>query len=88
MQTPVRARLKFRETNTLEVNSYDEFKKKIEEPGGFFWPTGTARAKRRSHRRRDEGDDSLHPVRPQEGSRQVHGDGEPSEGRVVFAKAY
>ena len=28
---------KFRDANTFEVNSYDEFKKKIEEPGGFFW---------------------------------------------------
>ncbi len=27
---------RFREANTCEVNSYDEFKKKIEEPGGFL----------------------------------------------------
>ena len=27
----------FREANTHQVNSYDEFKQKIDEPGGFFW---------------------------------------------------
>src|SRR5262249_48891697 len=27
----------FRDANSQEVNSYDEFKKKIEEPGGFLW---------------------------------------------------
>src|SRR5262249_14391353 len=28
---------KYRDANSFEVNSYDEFKKKIEEPGGFLW---------------------------------------------------
>src|SRR5207244_6337572 len=28
---------KFRDANSFEVNSYDEFKQKIEEPGGFLW---------------------------------------------------
>src|SRR5262249_9934664 len=28
---------KFRDANSCEVNSYDEFKNKIEEPGGFLW---------------------------------------------------
>ncbi|MCU0646089.1 MAG: His/Gly/Thr/Pro-type tRNA ligase C-terminal domain-containing protein, partial [bacterium] len=29
--------LKFREDNTYMINEYEDFKKKIEEPGGFFW---------------------------------------------------
>src|SRR5271154_1702405 len=28
---------KFREANSYQVDSYDDFKKKIEEPGGFLW---------------------------------------------------
>src|SRR5262249_16675257 len=28
---------KFRDANSFEVNSYGEFKQKIEEPGGFLW---------------------------------------------------
>src|SRR5437762_3566624 len=27
----------YRDANTFEVNSYDEFKQQIEAPGGFFW---------------------------------------------------
>ena len=29
--------LKFREDNTFVIDDYEDFKKKIEEPGGFFW---------------------------------------------------
>src|SRR5262249_9137125 len=28
---------KYRDANSFEVNSYEEFKQKIEEPGGFLW---------------------------------------------------
>jgi prolyl-tRNA synthetase len=38
MQTDLLERARrFRDANSFEVNSYDEFKKKIEEPGGFIW---------------------------------------------------
>ena len=91
MQTDLfeRAR-KFRDANSFEVNSYDEFKQKIEEPGGFLLgPLGRHARDGGPHRRRDQGDDPLHPVRP---ARRKTGKcmvtGKPSEGRVVFAKAY
>jgi prolyl-tRNA synthetase len=29
--------LKFREDNTFMIDNYEEFKSKIEDPGGFFW---------------------------------------------------
>ena len=54
---------KYRDAATYEVNSYDEFKKQIEEPGGFLWAhwDGTKETEG-PHRRRDLGDDSLHTV--------------------------
>jgi prolyl-tRNA synthetase len=78
-----------RDANTFEVNSYDEFKKKLEEPGGFLWAhwDGTRETEDRIaaetkatircipfNRRKEEGKCVL--------------TGKPSEGRVVFAKAY
>jgi prolyl-tRNA synthetase len=80
---------KFREAASFEVNSYDEFKKKIEEPGGFLWAhwDGTretedciaaeTKATIRcipSNRKKEEGKCMV--------------TGKPSAGRVVFAKAY
>ena len=65
-----------RRQHCTRSNSYDEFKKRIEEPGGFFlahWD-GTRETEDRIAER-DEGDDPLHSVRPQEGGGQVHGDG-------------
>jgi prolyl-tRNA synthetase len=78
-----------RDANTFEVNSYDEFKQKIEEPGGFLlahWD-GTRETEDRiatdtkatircipSHRKKEAGKCMV--------------TGKPSEGRVVFARAY
>ena len=80
---------KYRDEATFEVNSYDEFKKKLEEPGGFLlahWD-GTRETEDRiaaetkatircipNHRPREEGKCMV--------------TGKPSAGRVVFAKAY
>ncbi len=90
MQTELFERAKkFREANSYEVNSYDEFKKKIDEPGGFLWahwdgtrPTEDQIAAETKatircipfQRRKEEGKCMV--------------TGKPSEGRVVFAKAY
>ena len=67
---------KFRDANMHEVDSYDDFKKKIEEPAASSGPLGRHARDGGPHRRGDEGDDPLHPVRPQEGGGQVHGDGQ------------
>jgi prolyl-tRNA synthetase len=80
---------KFRDENTFEVNSYEEFKKKIDEPGGFLlahWD-GTRETEDKIAaetkatircvpfgRQKEAGKDML--------------TGKPSEGRVVFARAY
>jgi prolyl-tRNA synthetase len=80
---------KFRDANSFDVDSYDEFKKKIEDPGGFLWAhwDGTRETEDRIaaetkatircipfHRRNEPGKCMV--------------TGKPSEGRVVFAKAY
>jgi prolyl-tRNA synthetase len=80
---------KFREANTSEANSYDEFKKRIEEKGGFVWAhwdgsretedkisaeTGATIRCIPSSRKKEPG--------------QCMVTGKPSPGRVVFAKAY
>jgi prolyl-tRNA synthetase len=90
MQTDLleRAR-KFRDANTYEVNSYDEFKKKIEEPGGFFlahWD-GTRETEDRIAADTKATIRCIPFNRTQETGKCMV-TGKPSEGRVVFAKAY
>jgi prolyl-tRNA synthetase len=79
----------FRDANSFEVNSYDEFKKKIEEPGGFLWAhwDGTRATEDRIAAEtkatiRCIPDDR----RPEKGKCMVTG--KESAGRVIFAKAY
>jgi prolyl-tRNA synthetase len=90
MQTDLRDRaLKFREANTHEVNSYDDFKKKIEEPGGFFlahWD----RTRETEDKIAAETKATIRciPFGRQAEAGKCMVTGRPSEGRVVFAKAY
>jgi prolyl-tRNA synthetase len=80
---------KFREANTHQVNSYDEFKKKIEDPGGFFWAhwDGTRETEDRVAAETKATIRCIPFNRPkEEGKCMVTG--KPSPGRVVFAKAY
>ena len=79
----------YRDANCYEVNSYDEFKKKIEEPGGFLlahWD-GTRETEDRIAA---ETKATIRCIPDQfakePGKCMVTG--EPSAGRVVFAKAY
>jgi prolyl-tRNA synthetase len=80
---------KYHDEASFEVNSYEEFKQKIDEPGGFLWAhwDGTRETEDRiaaetkatircipSSRRKEEGKCIV--------------TGKPSAGRVVFAKAY
>ncbi len=79
----------FREANTHEVNGYDEFKQKIEEPGGFLlahWD-GTRATEDRIAAETKATIRCIPCDRPREKGRCIV-TGEPSEGRVVFAKAY
>jgi prolyl-tRNA synthetase len=80
---------RFRDKNTYEVDSYDEFKKKIEEPGGFFlahWD-GTRETEDRVAAETKATIRCLRFDRKKEAGKCMV-TGQPSEGRVVFAKAY
>jgi prolyl-tRNA synthetase len=80
---------RFRDANTFEVNSWDEFKQKIEEPGGFLlahWD----RTCETEDRIAAETKATIRCIpfdRPREAGKCVL-TGKPSEGRVVFARAY
>ncbi len=80
---------KFRDDNTHEVNSYDEFKKLIEEPGGFLlahWD-GTRETEDRIAAETKATIRCIPFDRKKEAGKCMV-TGQPSEGRVVFAKAY
>jgi prolyl-tRNA synthetase len=80
---------KCRAANSFEVNSYDEFKQKIEEPGGFLWAhwDGTRETEERIA---EETKATIRciPFDHQKEAGQCILTGKRSEGRVVFAKAY
>jgi len=80
---------KYRDEATYEVNSYDDFKKKIDEPGGFFmghWD-GTRETEDRIAAETKATIRCIPFDRSKEsGTCMVTG--MPSAGRVVFGKAY
>jgi prolyl-tRNA synthetase len=78
-----------REANSFEVNSYDEFKKKIEEPGGFLWAhwDGTKETEDKIAAETKATIRCIPFNRPTEKGKCMVTE-KPSEGRVVFAKAY
>jgi prolyl-tRNA synthetase len=80
---------KFRDTYSFEVHSYDEFKEKIEEPGGFLWAhwDGTRATEDRIAAETKATIRCIPFNRPQEKGKCIV-TGQPSEGRVVFARAY
>jgi prolyl-tRNA synthetase len=79
----------YRDANTHEVNSYDEFKKLIEEPGGFLWAhwDGTRETEDRIAAETKATIRCIPFDRKKEPGKCIV-TGKPSEGRVVFAKAY
>jgi prolyl-tRNA synthetase len=90
MQTALFTRAKaYRDANTCEVDSWDDFKKKIEEPGGFLlahWDGTRATEDRIAA----ETKATIRCI-PDQFSKQPGKcvlTGQPSERRVVFAKAY
>jgi prolyl-tRNA synthetase len=90
MQTDLldRAR-RFRDANTAEVNSYDEFKAKIEDPGGFLlahWDGTRATEDRIAAETKATIRCIPFDRAKEKGKCMVTG--QPSEGRVLFARAY
>jgi prolyl-tRNA synthetase len=90
MQTDLfeRAR-KFRAANSMHVETYDEFKKKIEDPGGFLWAhwDGTQETEDRIAAETKATIRCLPFDRAKETGKCIL-TGKASAGRVVFAKAY
>jgi prolyl-tRNA synthetase len=80
---------KLRDANSFEVNSYDEFKQKIEEPGGFLWAhwDGTRETEDRIANETKATIRCIPDDRNKEAGKCMV-TGKPSNGRVVFAKAY
>jgi len=90
MQTDLFNRAKaFREQNTRTIDSYDEFKKQIDEPGGFFlahWDGDSAT----EARLQEETKATIRciPLDAKQESGTCMITGKPSERRVLIAKAY
>lgn len=82
--------LKFREDNTFVIDDYEDFKKKLEEPGGFFWMHWCG--KRACEDKMQEETKATIRCIPLENSFIEAGKcllcGEPSYRRVIAAKAY
>ncbi len=80
---------KYRDAASFEVNSYDEFKKKIEEPGGFLWAhwDGTRETEERIAAETKATIRCIPFNRPKETGKCMV-TGAESKGRVVFAKSY
>jgi prolyl-tRNA synthetase len=80
---------KYRDANSYEVNSYDEFKQKIEDPGGFLWAhwDGTRETEDRIAAETKATIRCIPFNRKKEAGKCMV-TGQPSQGRVVFAKAY
>jgi prolyl-tRNA synthetase len=90
MQADLRERARcFRDAHSFEVNSYDEFKQKLEEPGGFLWAhwDGTRETEDRIANETKATIRCIPFDRKKEAG-QCMVTGRPSEGRVVFARAY
>lgn len=80
---------RFRDENMFAVDSYDDFKKKLEEPGGFLlahWD-GTRETEDRIAADTKATIRCIPFDRPKEAGKCMV-TGQPSPGRVVFAKAY
>jgi prolyl-tRNA synthetase len=79
----------FRAANSFHVETYDEFKQKIEEPGGFLWAhwDGTKETEDRIAAETKATIRCIPFDRTLEAGKCMV-TGKPSAGRVVFAKAY
>src|ERR1051325_4167582 len=80
---------KYRDANSFEVNSFEEFKRKIDEPGGFLWAhwDGTRETEDKISAETKATIRCIPFGRAKEAGKCMV-TGAASEGRVVFAKAY
>jgi len=80
---------RFRDTNSYEVNSYAEFREKIENQGGFLWAhwDGTQETEERIAAETKATIRCVPFNQPNEPGKCMV-TGKPSKGRVVFSKAY
>jgi prolyl-tRNA synthetase len=80
---------RFRDANSFEVNTYEEFKQRIEEPGGFLWAhwDGTSETEDRIAAETKATIRCIPFNSKKEAGRCILS-GRPSERRVVFARAY
>jgi prolyl-tRNA synthetase len=79
----------FRDANTHEVESYDDFKKKIEEPGGFFLAHWDGTRETEDHIAAEtKATIRCIPFDRKQEMGKCMVTGKASAGRVVFAKAY
>ena len=80
---------KYRAAASMEIDSYEDFKKKIEEPGGFLWAhwDGTRETEDQIAAETKATIRCIPFDRPAETGKCIIS-GKPSAGRVVFAKAY
>ena len=81
--------LKHREENTVEVDSYDEFKERIAGEGGFLWAhwDGTTETELKI-KAETKATIRLIPIENRSEPGKCIYTGEPSECKVVFAKSY
>src|SRR5207248_7855121 len=80
---------KFRAANSFHVETYEEFKQKIEDPGGFLWAhwDGTRETEDRIAAETKATVRCIPDNRSPEAGKDML-TGKPSAGRVVFARAY
>lgn len=81
--------LKYREEKTYVVDTWDDFKAKLEEEGGFVWAhwDGTSETEEKIKEETKATIRCIPLERETEEGKCVY-TGKPSQGRVVFAKAY
>ncbi len=83
--------LTFREDNSFEIDDYEDFKKKIEDPGGFFW-VHWCRSDDCENRIQEETKATIRCIPTDENKKVENGKcmicGNPSKERVIVAKAY
>jgi len=82
--------LTFRDDNTFVIDDYDEFKQRIEDPGGFFWMHWCGKQECED-RLQEETKATIRGI-PLDNPHREQGKcmlcGEPSSERVIVAKAY
>ncbi|MBN2012629.1 proline--tRNA ligase [candidate division KSB1 bacterium] len=83
--------LAYRDENLIEIDSYDEFKEKINDPGGFFWAHWCGQ-NACEDRLQEETKATIRCIPIDDSKRVEEGTcmlcGEPSHERVIMAKAY